>query len=160
MWYSSGANQTVRIYAPFCITATVRIQQEQESGKLLTESLAVGTSWSIENCLDISAEPPGGPGPLDGPNRRKIAEKLLWWLQLQNILVWVDGLELMWNSPQSNWYPWPRQTRHWGPGLDSMGRINRGPVRLYAVMPVTSVKTHVFFYQSLLPYIPKPADGS
>jgi hypothetical protein len=147
------------------MAATVRIQQEQESGKLLTESLAVRTSWSIENCLGVNAEQSKGPGPLDGSSNLPIntdqlvlAAQLLKWLQLKNILVWVDGLELMWNRLGSNWYPWPRQTSHWGPGY-KMGVANRGPVRLYAVMPVMSVKTHVFFYlpyQSRLPYIPKP----
>jgi hypothetical protein len=150
------------------MAARVRIQQEQESGKLLTESLAVGTSWSIENCLDISPQQSRGPGSLYGSsnlpintNELVLVGRLLRWLQLQNILVWVDGLELMW-GPSGQWHgwrAWPRQTRHWGPG-STMGVANRGLVRLYAVMPVTSVKTHVFFYQSRLPYIPKPADGS
>jgi hypothetical protein len=67
--------------------------------------------------------------------RVRLLAQLLEWLYAQNILVWTVGLDIIWNDDNRNW-DWPAQSRHFGPGNGDFGHPNRGPVRLYTVMPV------------------------
>jgi hypothetical protein len=136
--------------APVCSVAKVRIQREQASGKLLTESLAVGMSWSVEDCIapipELSASYDGVLIHAETAANLQWTSQLLWWLEGQNILVWENGLDYMWDY-RLGWWVSERGHRspHWGPDNHPGRPLNRGPVRLCSAIPATSTKTYVFF---------------
>jgi hypothetical protein len=74
----------------------------------------------------------------------------------ENILVWEDGLDYMWNEGLGQWWDDPRrESNRFGPLWRPNSRKepsdwNRGRVWLFSAIPVTSVKPHVLFYQSRL----------
>jgi hypothetical protein len=121
------------------------------------------TAWSVEDCLDPKIAQPLGPKPkskskpepepepkpinLSGDNasRYRLVGALVRWLMEQNIVVWEDGLDSMWDKKRERWLDGPRDGPRYGPGLGPRGKLNRGKVRLCSVMPVTSVKTHRVF---------------
>jgi hypothetical protein len=114
---------------------------------LLTESLAVGRSWSVEDCIapipTLSATYDGVTIHAEMAANLQWTSRLLWWLNNQNILVWENGLEYMWDYGSGRWgsIPAPR----WGPDNHPGRPLNRGPVRLCSAIPATSAKTYVFF---------------
>jgi hypothetical protein len=68
--------------------------------------------------------------------------RLLWWLEEQDILVWENGLEYMWDYGSGRWVSTP--SPRWGPDMTRIS-LNRGSVRLCSAVPATSAKTYVFF---------------
>jgi hypothetical protein len=97
----------------------------------------------------VPLDPEGKPiiAALDETGRLRLAVKLLTWLTGKNILVWENGLDSMWNSFLRRWIDDPmHESTHWGPKYNKYPKNrNRGKVWLYSGMPMTSVKTQVFF---------------
>ena len=126
--------------------AKVRIQPEQESGKSLIASPTGSTTWSVQKCLDRKPEevevnheittmkkPPMGPEDKaidwfsSAASDRELVENtlILAWFMGENILVWEDGLDCLWNIQLRGWQDQNFQCNRYGPSTD--GR-NRGPV--------------------------------
>lgn len=128
---------------------------------LLTEGLAASDTWSVEDCPNPAPaqalDPKGNPLNLKGDNKDRLTlvAQLIQWLIQQNILVWDDGLDFMWDPNTGGWWDDPSHRRGppRGPGGGAGGALNRGPVRFFlfafcSVVEATSVRTHILFFLS------------
>ena len=131
-----------------CSIVQVRIQTRARS-RSVTENLAATRTWSVEDCSNPTPAqaltPKGGPLNLKGDNgdRLTLVARLVQWLISQNILVWEDGLDVMWDPATGNWWDDSDHRRgpHRGPGGGAAG-LNRGPVCPCSPTSVTNTKTH------------------
>jgi hypothetical protein len=85
----------------------------------LTKSLAEGTSWSYGNCPRLASGHVNDElrnSPEIG-NRLTLVEDLAWWLRVNNILSWEDGLDALWDSTTGRW----DTTVRWGPRYGPAG---------------------------------------
>jgi len=100
----------------------------------------VSATWSVEDCSNPTAaqalDARGNPLNLKGDNKDRLSlvARLIQYLISQNILVWEDGLDVMWNPAGGNWWDDPSHRRgpHRGPdgGGGGAGALNRGPSAL------------------------------
>jgi len=94
-------------------------------------------TWSVEDCSSPTPAQALGPNkkPLNPPgsntDRLTLVAQLVQWLISQNILVWEDGLDVMWDPASGNWWGDSDHRRgpHRGPGGGAAG-LNRGPSAL------------------------------